>query len=192
MDHRVIKLKSVCDSLLNRDQRVHIAQEHAGKAEQFKDPLSLEDLNDLRWYLENYLIAPYAVWEERGKKIHGRLPSMGQRLFQSIFDTREPHAAYTRACEQGPFELWIQSSSPEFLGLPWELLRDPNRPTPLTLDIISVNRTISLETRAADLHRGDRLRVLMVIARPEGPRDVPFQMIARPLLERVSEVSGSE
>ena len=37
---------------------------------------------------------------------------------------------------------------------------------------------------------GGKLRVLMVIARPEGERDVGYQMIARPLLERLRAVRG--
>jgi hypothetical protein len=37
---------------------------------------------------------------------------------------------------------------------------------------------------------GEALRVLMVIARPAGARDVGFRMVARPLLERLEAVRG--
>ncbi len=37
---------------------------------------------------------------------------------------------------------------------------------------------------------GGRLRVLMVISRPLGARDVGYQMIARPLLRRLEAVRG--
>ena len=37
---------------------------------------------------------------------------------------------------------------------------------------------------------GERLRVLMVIARPAGTADVAYRMIARPLLERLDAVRG--
>ena len=34
------------------------------------------------------------------------------------------------------------------------------------------------------------MRVLMVISRPAGTRDVAYQMVARPLLERLDAVRG--
>ena len=37
---------------------------------------------------------------------------------------------------------------------------------------------------------GGRLRVLMVISRPAGTADVGYQMVARPLLERLDAVRG--
>ena len=37
---------------------------------------------------------------------------------------------------------------------------------------------------------GGRLRVLMVISRPAGTGDVGYQMVARPLLERLEAVRG--
>ena len=37
---------------------------------------------------------------------------------------------------------------------------------------------------------GGRLRVLMVISRPAGTADVGYQMVARPLLERLEAVRG--
>ena len=37
---------------------------------------------------------------------------------------------------------------------------------------------------------GGRLRVLMVISRPGGTGDVGYQMVARPLLERLDAVRG--
>ena len=37
---------------------------------------------------------------------------------------------------------------------------------------------------------GGRLRLLMVIARPGGTSDVGYQMVARPLLERLEAVRG--
>ena len=37
---------------------------------------------------------------------------------------------------------------------------------------------------------GGRLRVLMVISRPSGTEDVGYQMVARPLLQRLEAVRG--
>jgi hypothetical protein len=164
--------------------------EAAGDPLPFSSPLGEAEREDLRWYLEDYLIAPYAVYEERGRKIEERLPEWGQSLFESIFGAGQPgHDAYLKSRE-GQAELVIMSRSPAFLGLPWELLRDPKRATPLALDLTSVDRTLVIEGGAAPVPGGETLRVLMVIARPSGLKDVGYQMIARPLVERLSAVRG--
>src|SRR5439155_12778855 len=37
-------------------------------------PLGAGELEDLRWYLEDYLLAPFGVYETRGSKVAGQLP----------------------------------------------------------------------------------------------------------------------
>src|SRR5205085_12178147 len=75
-------------------------------------------------------------------------------------------------------------------SLPWELLQDPGRATPLALDLGAIDRTLRIEGAAAPVPPGEVLRVLMVIARPGGLADVGYQMVARPLVERLAAVSG--
>jgi hypothetical protein len=36
-------------------------------------PLDDDALEDLRWYLEDYLLAPYGVWEDRGPAVRAKL-----------------------------------------------------------------------------------------------------------------------
>ena len=168
-----------------------VVPEAAGGAVPFEEPLSAQEREDLRWYLEDYLLAPYAVYEERGEAIAGRIPAWGERLFAAVFGPSRPgRDAYLKARETEPCELWISSDSPAFLSLPWELLRDPNRPAPLALELAGLNRTVSAEGAAAVLQPGTRLKVLMVIARPYGRNDVRYRVVARPLLERLAPVAG--
>jgi tetratricopeptide (TPR) repeat protein len=169
-----------------------IAPEPSGDWIPFDTPLRPEELEEIRWYLESYLPAPYAVWEERGSRIQRELKDWGESLFECLFGKGMPgRDGYIAAREIGPFELWISSSSPGFLGLPWELLRDAGTATALALNLASVNRTIPASIEATTIRRGERLRVLMVIARPQGTNDIPYQMIARPLLKRLELVSGA-
>jgi hypothetical protein len=167
-----------------------VLPEAAGDAVPFDSPFGTAEREDIRWYLEDYLIAPYAVYEERGRKIEEHLPEWGKALFEGVFGTGKPgHDAYLKSRE-GPAELVIISRSPAFLSLPWELLRDPKRATPLALDLTAIDRTLAIEGAAAPVPQGETLRVLMVIARPAGLKDVGYQMIARPLVERLSAVRG--
>ena len=89
----------------------------------FTAPLSEADRQDLRWYLEDYLSAPYAVYEQRGQAVRGRLQGWGEALFEAVFGTGTPgRDAYQRARER-PAELALVSRSPAFLGLPWSCCR---------------------------------------------------------------------
>lgn len=155
-------------------------------------PLSETELDDLRWYLEDYLPAPFGVYSERGSQIADRLPGWGQAIFEALFGAGPARDAWVglRAANR-PVQVLIRSSVPAVLGLPWELLRDPRRITPLVLDGVALNRSLPAEgTARAFAVGGQRLRVLMVISRPAGRADVSYRMIARPLLQRLAAVRG--
>ena len=149
-------------------------------------PLDEVVLEDLRWYLEDYLRAPFGVWEGRGPQIKGRLAGWGESVFAAVFSSGPTREAY-RWARDHHLELVFRSAEPTWLGLPWELMRDGVGPTALRL--AGVNRALPV----ADLPStaaipGGRLRVLMVISRPAGVGDVGYRMIARPLLERLAAV----
>ncbi|NBC32317.1 MAG: CHAT domain-containing protein, partial [Alphaproteobacteria bacterium] len=159
----------------------------------FESPLSDTDREDLRWYLEDYLVHPYAVWQEDGERIAGQLDGWGTALFNALIGEGKPgRDAYVKAREAETWpELMLVSRSAGFLALPWELLKDPARTTPLALDFAGITRTIATEAKAAEMVTGETLRVLMVIARPRGEKDVGYQMVARPLLSRLAAVRGT-
>ena len=181
------------------DGKISVALRRAGQEETkragdpfaFTFPLDDQAREDLRWYLEDYLPAPYAVWEDRGQAIADKLAGWGEALFQAVFGAGEPYNAYTTA-RKGLAELVIHAASPDVLGLPWELLKDPDWPSPLALEAntVGIARMLGEECEATEAPPGESLRVLMVIARPRGKDDVQYQLIARPLLERLSAVRG--
>ena len=83
----------------------------------------------------------------------------------------------------------FRSADPGLLGLPWELMRDGAGP--VALGAGGISRSLPVAGGAATLEvPGGRLRVLMVISRPAGTADVGYQMVARPLLERLEAVRG--
>jgi tetratricopeptide (TPR) repeat protein len=156
--------------------------------ERLEWPLDDGALEDLRWYLEDYLRAPFGVWEDRGPQIQGRLAEWGQAVFASVFGSGPARDAYQRARDRG-LELVFRSASPGPLGLPWELMRDPAGPVALNLAGVSRALPVAALAQTAAV-TGERLRVLMVISRPDGTGDIGYQMIARPLLERLEAVRG--
>jgi tetratricopeptide (TPR) repeat protein len=151
-------------------------------------PLDTAALEDLRWYLEDYLLAPFGVWEDRGPAVAGKLAGWGDEVFASVFGPRPARDAYQRARDRG-LELVFRSADPGLLGLPWELMRDGAGP--VALGVGGISRALPVADRAQTVEvPGGRLRVLMVISRPAGTDDVGYQMVARPLLERLDAVRG--
>ncbi|MDB4872941.1 MAG: hypothetical protein JWL97_3945, partial [Gemmatimonadales bacterium] len=157
-------------------------------------PLDEEALEDLRWYLEDYLRAPFGVYSDRGAEVSARLPEWGARLFEAVFGGSGPaREAYVAVRTRWrPLEIVFQSGSARWLGLPWELMRDPGRQTPVALDGVAVTRSLpSVDLAESFAVAATRLRVLMVISRPAGAADVGYQMIARPLLPLLEAVRGN-
>ena len=98
----------------------------AGKPGELAWPLAGEALEDLRWYLEDYLRMPFGVWEDRGPQVESVLAEWGQAVFSSVFGVGPARDAYVRMrARRGPVELVFRSASPGLLGLPWELMTDP-------------------------------------------------------------------
>jgi tetratricopeptide (TPR) repeat protein len=155
-------------------------------------PLDDDALDDLRWYLEDYLETPFGVYEDRGTQVQRQLADWGEATFRTLFAPGPARDAYVRMRARGnKLTLVFRSRSPALLGLPWELMRDPGRPTALALDLDGVSRTLPTADLADTIEvPGGRLRVLMVISRPSGRSDVGYQMIARPLLRRLDAVRG--
>ncbi len=151
-------------------------------------PVGPEALEDLRWYLEDYLLVPYGVYGEKGPEVQEQLRGWGEEIFNAVFSAGPARDAYVKM--RGG-ELVVRSNAPVALGLPWELMRDPGRPSPLALEFGSISRALSV-TQLGRAHAvgGERLRVLMVISRPGGTEDVGYRMVARPLLERLDAVRG--
>ena len=152
-------------------------------------PLDGDALEELRWYLEDYLQAPYGVWENRGPAVRDRLAAWGGQVFNSVFGGGPARFAYERARDRG-LEVVFRSAHPGLLGLPWELMRDGAGP--VALGAGGISRSLPVADGAGTLAvPGGRLRVLMVISRPAGTADVGYRMVGRPLLERLDAVRGA-
>jgi tetratricopeptide (TPR) repeat protein len=167
-----------------------------GEQDRLGWPLDADALEELRWYLEDYLQAPFGVYEDRGPGVAARLASWGQAVFGAVFGLGPARDAYQRMrARPAGVQVVFRSGSASLLGLPWELMRDPDRSLPLVLDAGVAGIDRSLPTAELDasfeVAGGDRLRVLMVISRPAGAADVGYRMIARPLLERLEAVRGA-
>jgi tetratricopeptide (TPR) repeat protein len=143
----------------------------------------------LQWYLEEYLLFPYGEFCNRAQQAEDLMRTLGVQLFEAVFRDPQAAAIYGRvANDLGNTRIVVHADSSEGGALPWELLRDPTRGEYGDLARLAHAFVRSRHDPVFDLPDPPRARktvnILMVICRPGGPdTDVPFQSVARPLLE---------
>ena len=164
----------------------------------FSEPLDLRERGDLRWYLEDYLAFPVGAEQERAKAIEGRLQEWGGRLFAPLFGKEGPGRDFyvlARNAGLGRFGFEVRYQAGKVRNVPWELLYDPEDGWFLAHQFGAFSRRQpSNGARVRDPRAaGSQLTVLVVTARPQGPRrDVPYRTVTRPMMEvlRQPELRG--
>ena len=117
----------------------------AGEPRGLAWPLDGNALEELRWYLEDYLRAPFGVYESRGPATAARLGPWGETVFEAVFGAGPARDAYQRMrARPAGVQLVVRSDVAPLLGLPWELMRDPARGLPLVLDagVAGIDRSL--------------------------------------------------
>ena len=154
-------------------------------------PLEPDEDEALRWYLESDPRARSGT-DPRGAAVAGKLEDWGHAVFGALFDAGPARRAYEQALgSPDGAEVVIRSSSPDMLALPWELLRDPARPSPVALDLLGLTRGIpAILDRGPLSVPGTSLRVLMVICRPDDVDGDDYTTLSRPLTARLDAVRG--
>ena len=83
---------------------------------------------EMEWYFGRYLDEPFGPSKERAQKVEEGLRNFGRLLYEVAFGSNEgSQNSYATACADGlpGYRLEVVSGDPVFLGLPWELLNEP-------------------------------------------------------------------
>ena len=169
------------------------ANRRTAPAVSFEHPFDKKALEDLRWYLEEYLRFPYGIAPERAVEIERKLQTWGEQLFKLVFRSSEQaRQFFQESTREGlnQCDLVIISDNPEVLNLPWELLYSPSDRQFLAPSLAGMSRSLSdypIRAEMGELPQ-DKLNILLVIARPYGEKDIALKTIARPLLDSVSNI----
>jgi tetratricopeptide (TPR) repeat protein len=158
----------------------------------FTNPLTEQDLGELRWYLERYWVWPSGPDYDRARKVEASLPQWGQDLFDAIFkaeheassDARFMFADFERERkDSGGGTLVIDGIEPRVLRLPWELLADEGGYLFSKQPPIQVRRRLH-HTRKVNVRDFEPpLRVLVAVSRPKGAGFIDPRSIAAPMLD---------
>ncbi len=146
------------------------------------DPAESGDENTFAWYFEQHLRFPF-LDKDREQLAVERLTGYGTALFGQLFrDSAYADYRRLRECAFDGCRLEVTGSS-AFQRLHWEALRDPELESPLAVRLPVSRRVERLPFRFALPPERTTLNILLVTARPDGPRDVGYRTISRPLLK---------
>jgi tetratricopeptide (TPR) repeat protein len=152
------------------------------------DPAGSDVERELVWYFEEHLQFPFLDQDRRRAAVE-LLRAYGEALFSQVFGGAAGEQYRTH--RQRGFDdcrLEVVGSS-AFHRLHWEALRDPKLDTPLAVRL-PVSRRVELRPVSfAVAEPQETLNILVVTARPDGPRDVGYRTISRPLLDALRQAS---
>jgi hypothetical protein len=158
------------------------------------DPLTPQERENLRWYLEEYPEWPYEQFLERGKKVEVCLVELEKRLYQAVCGSSEAMGVVQpwrlQPLQPGTQrQISIVSELPRALSLPWELLHDEQGFLVLrTRNPVSlVRRLPQPELSVFPAPFEHPLRILLVTARPDNTSFTDPRSIACELLDEVQE-----
>jgi hypothetical protein len=146
------------------------------------DPADPSDEANLAWYFEEHLRYPF-LDKDRERAVMRQIAVYGEALFGQIFGGRASYD-YRKLRDRSFDGCRLEvSGSAALHRLHWESLRDPDLSTPLAVRL-PVTRRVSGQPSKFELPSPQpTLNILVVTARPDGPRDVGYRTISRPLLD---------
>lgn len=172
-------------------QIVELALDGLGKRRtataRFAFDMTIQDREDLRWYLEDYLQYPLDPAPLIARRVEQLLTSIGTQLFNQVFGSQDALRLWDEVA--GSLEdtrVELAAGAEGATGVPWELLRCPSSGVVVALQAGTFARhqvtvaASAVSTAAAA--RPGALRVLLVICRPGGSADVPFRSVASALV----------
>jgi len=176
-------------------------------------PLGAIELNELRWYLEEYAVWPGGYVDQRARKVEQDLAAWGEALYQHAVPSGSPRdvlAGWSKPDGQPARRFSVQvdgrlpagtdpaqcnlarEAATALLALPWELLRDGGRFLFQGNGAVRVRRRLP-NTRDLEVAVvRPPIRVLLVTARPEDEacRYLDHRASAEPLVRAMENLPG--
>lgn len=147
-------------------------------------------LQNLRWYLEEFLTLPDNPNRRRAEATAAALEAWGTAVFDALFD-RNTYRWYENILDNKQLEalqIRVISHDPSILAWPWEALCDNHRSNARTGSFLIPHCCLErLPDPVNPPGQTDRLRMLLVIARPYGEGDVGYHAVARAVVDYVRE-----
>ena len=136
----------------------------------------------LGWYFEEHLRYPFLDKDHERAAVE-QLTAYGEALFEQVFGGAASHE-YRLLRDVGFERCRVEvSGSAGLHRLHWEALRDPGLAAPLAVRLPVTRRADRQGLRFSPPSGRPTVNILVVVARPDGPRDVGYRTVSRPLLD---------
>ncbi len=161
----------------------------------FSFKVNTQDQEKIRWYLEDFLEYPQDPAPKIAANIEQLMTEIGVELFEKVFhannDTRQVWEKLRHHISNTRVE--IVTGVRDAAAIPWELIRDPHSDMPLALGASAFVRTTPQAVQLPKISQtvDGKIRILLVIFRPKGDKDVPFRSVATKLIKGLTD-SASE
>lgn len=192
-------LRITQERIAEKQYRVRVELEEEGQARQtvdtdFEFELTPEDHERIRWYLEDYLQYPQDPAPTIAANVEKQIEEIGAVLFKVLFKSNDD-ASDLWAILRGQLNetrVEVVAGIEEATAIPWELVRDPKTNVALALRAESFVRSQPQAAQGPKLPKvaeeGEGpIRILLVICRPGGRKDVPFRSVASRLIKGLNE-----
>ena len=146
------------------------------------DPADAAAEGLLAWYFEQHLRFPFLDKDLERAAVR-QIAAYGEALFSQVFGGAASHE-YRLLRDIGFDGCRVEvSGSAGLHRLHWEALRDPGLPAPLAVRLPVTRRADRQGLRVQPPSGWPTVNILVVVARPDGPRDVGYRTVSRPLLD---------
>jgi hypothetical protein len=150
--------------------------------------LSVQEQEDLRWYLEEYLQAAAVTEQTTVMQIETLMRQRGIELYQRVLAANNNTQALWFAIRDHLADLRVEitTSIAEAASIPWELMRDPESDSAISLRakaFVRVQSNPNAEFIPVPPAEDGRVRLLYIVCRPNGSNDVELRVIANRLLQ---------
>ncbi|MEL6524146.1 MAG: CHAT domain-containing protein [Chloroflexota bacterium] len=169
---------------LNR-YRVELSYQATRANAEFEFSLSEQEQEDLRWYLEEYLMYPDDANTERANSIETFMRTTGETLTEKVLESDRTTRRLWNTCldNLNDMRIEVETSVEAATSIPWELLYVPEIKNYLCLEAQSFVRSYREGARITDPDDSEVVRVLLVICRPNAGNDVPFRSVASRIIK---------
>lgn len=150
--------------------------------------LTDQEQEEIRWYMEDYLQRAASVEPVTVAQIEAMMRARGEALYRLVLAANLDTQAIWFAVREGLADLRVEITTgiAEAAAIPWELMRDPQSDSAISLRVkafVRVQSNPNIGFVPAPPTDEGRLRLLYVVCRPGGTADVSLRAVANRLLQ---------
>ena len=154
--------------------------------------LTEQEQEELRWYVEDYLQHAEVVEAVNIQQIEALMKARGEELYTKVLAANQRTQAlwFSIRNELADLRVEIATSVAEAASIPWELMRDKEMDSTISLRVKSFVRVQSNPNIAfvpIPAVQDGRIQLLYIACRPSGARDVELRAIANRLLQDLGQ-----